>query len=62
MKTRIVLTGILKDNDLLCYYYHNNKKRNISITTVLELFKKLMFCVGLYKKRLIAHTRFFDYS
>lgn len=39
-KNKIIYVD-LKDNDLLCYYYHNNKKRNISITTVLELFKSL---------------------
>ena len=37
-KNKIIYVD-LKDNDLLCYYYHNNEKRNISITTVLELFK-----------------------
>ena len=39
-KNKIIYVD-LKDNDLLCYYYHNNEKRNISITTVLELFKSL---------------------
>lgn len=39
-KNKIIYVD-LKDNDLYCYYYHNNEKCNISITTVLELFKSL---------------------
>ena len=39
-KNKIIYVD-LKDNNLICYYYHNNEKRNIGITTVLELFKSI---------------------
>ena len=39
-KNKIIYVD-LKDNNLICYYYHNNEKRNIGINTVLELFKSI---------------------
>lgn len=39
-KNKIIYVD-LKDSNLLCYYYHNNEKYNISINTVLELFKSI---------------------
>ena len=41
-KNKIIYVD-LKDNNLFCYYYHNNEKRNIGINTIIELLKVSIF-------------------
>ena len=39
-KNKIIYVD-LKGNNLLCYYYHNNEKHNISINAILEILKSI---------------------